>query len=74
MATAELGPVTTDQCVLVDDRFTLVSLDDYVGDLLEIRLYAQKGAELARESLYEDDYQPGDPCRPGRVIVPARPR
>ena len=55
VATAELGPATTDQCVLVDDRFTLVSLDDYVGDLLEIRLYGQKGAELARESLYEDD-------------------
>ena len=55
IATAELGPVTTDQCVLVDDRFTLVSLDDYVGDLLEIRLYASKGAELARESLYEED-------------------
>ena len=55
MATAELGPATTDQCPLVDDRFTLVSLDDYVGVLLEIRLYGQKGAELARESLYEDD-------------------
>jgi hypothetical protein len=55
IATAELGPVTTDQCVLVEDRFTLVSLDDYVGDLLEIRLFAQRGAELARESLYEDD-------------------
>ena len=42
VATAELGPTTTDQCVLVDDRFTLVSLDDYMGDLLEIRLYAQR--------------------------------
>ena len=55
VATAELGPTTTDQCVLVDDRFTLVSLDDYTGDYLEVRLYGQKGAELARESLYEDD-------------------
>jgi hypothetical protein len=55
VATAELGPTTTDQCVLVDDRFTLVSLDDYTGDYIEVRLYAQRGAELARESLYEDE-------------------
>jgi hypothetical protein len=32
VATAELGPTTTDQCELVDDRFTLVSLDSYTGD------------------------------------------
>jgi hypothetical protein len=55
VATAELGPDTTDQCALVEDRFTLVSLDDYVGDFLQIRVFGPKGAELARESLYEDD-------------------
>jgi hypothetical protein len=55
VATAELGPTTTDQCSLADDRFTLVSLDAYTGDYLEIRLYGPKGAELARESLYEED-------------------
>jgi hypothetical protein len=55
VATAELGPTTTDQCVLVGDRFTLVSLDDYTGDYVEVRLYAQRGAELARESLYEEE-------------------
>ena len=55
VATAELGPATTDQCALVDDRFTLVSLDDYTGDYVEVRLYAQRGAELAKESLYEED-------------------
>ncbi len=55
VATAELGPTTTDQCTLADDRFTLISLDAYTGDYLEIRLYGPKGAELARESLYEDD-------------------
>jgi len=55
VATAELGPVTTDQCELVDERFTLVSLDDYVGDYVEVRLYDKRGSELARESLYEDD-------------------
>jgi hypothetical protein len=55
VATSELGPTTTDQCVLVDDRFTLVSLDAYTGDFVEVRLYGPKGAELATESLYEDD-------------------
>jgi hypothetical protein len=39
----------------VDDRFTLVSLDAYTGDFVEVRLYGPKGAELATESLYEDD-------------------
>ena len=55
VATAELGPTTTDQCTLVDDRFTLVSLDAYTGDFVEVRLYGAKGAELATESLYEDE-------------------
>jgi len=55
VATTELGPTTTDQCVLVDDRFTLLSLDDYTGDYVEVRLYAGRGAELAKESLYEED-------------------
>jgi hypothetical protein len=54
VATAELGPTTTDQCELVDDRFTLVSLDAYTGDYVEARLYGPKGAELAAESLYEE--------------------
>jgi hypothetical protein len=53
--TAELGPTTTDQCTLVDDRFTLVSLDAYTGDYIEVRLYGARGAELARESLYEEE-------------------
>jgi hypothetical protein len=55
VATAELGPTTTDQCTIVEDRFTLVSLDDYTGDLLEVRLYGHGGGELARESLYEGE-------------------
>ena len=54
-ATTELGPTTTDQCTLVEDRFTLVSLDAYTGDYVEVRLFGARGAELARESLYEDD-------------------
>lgn len=55
VATAELGPTTTDQCELVEDRFSLISLDDYTGDFIEVRLYGPKGMELARESLYEDE-------------------
>ena len=55
VATAELGPTTTDQCELLEDRFTLVSLDAYTGDYVEVRLYGGRGAELARESLYEDE-------------------
>jgi hypothetical protein len=55
VATTELGPTTTDQCELVDDRFTLVSADAYTGDYVEVRLYGPRGAELARESLYEDE-------------------
>src|SRR5919109_162886 len=54
-ATAELGPTTTDQCTLVEDRFTLVSLDAYTGDYVEVRLFGARGTELARESLYEEE-------------------
>jgi hypothetical protein len=55
VATAELGPTTTDQCVLADNHFTLVSLDDYTGDFVEVHLYDRGGTELARESLYEEE-------------------
>ncbi len=55
VATAELGTTTTDQSPVVDDRFTLVSLDDYTGDLLEVRLYSGDGRVLAAESLYEGE-------------------
>jgi hypothetical protein len=55
VATAELGPITTDQCAIVEDRFTLVSLDAYTGDYLEVKLYGAGGREVASESLYEDD-------------------
>lgn len=55
LATAELGPTTVDQCQLMDDRFTLIALDNYTGDYLEVKLWGQGGRELATESLYEDD-------------------
>jgi hypothetical protein len=55
LATAELGPTTVDQCEVVEDRFTLVSLDGWTGDLLEVRLWDAKGGLIAAESLYEDE-------------------
>src|SRR5215208_316431 len=55
LATAELGPTTVDQCQLMDDRFTLVALDNYTGDFLDVKLWGQGGGELATESLYEDE-------------------
>ena len=55
IATAELGEHTVDQSPLVEDRFTLLAPDDFAGGLLEVRLYAESGEELARESLYDDE-------------------
>ena len=57
--TAELGPTTTDQCALIEDRFTLVSLDAYTGDYLEIVLWGSDGRKIAAESLYADDDEDG---------------
>jgi hypothetical protein len=55
IVTAELAGLTVDQCVLVDDRFTLVAPDAYKSDYLDIHLWDRNGRELAKESLYEDD-------------------
>src|SRR5215218_5377868 len=54
-ATAELAGVTVDQSRVAENRFTLLAPDAYRGDYLEIALWDGSGAELARESLYEDD-------------------
>jgi hypothetical protein len=54
LATAELGPTTTDQCEVVEDRFTLISLDEWTGDFLEVKLWDAKGGLVASESLYEE--------------------
>ena len=55
VATSELGPTTTDQCAIIEDRFTLVSLDAYTGDYLEVVLWGSDGREVAAESLYAED-------------------
>ncbi len=44
-----------DQCVLADDRFTLIAPDDYRGDVLDVKLWDARGNELASESLYAED-------------------
>jgi hypothetical protein len=63
VATAELGGrvrVTVDQCELIENRLTLIAPDDFGGDTLEVRVYDDRGNELAVESLYEDDDESGD--------------
>jgi len=57
VATAELAELAVDQCMLIEERFTLIAPDDYRQDLLEVKLFDARGRELARESLYdgEDD-------------------
>jgi hypothetical protein len=55
VATAELAGLTVDQCLVSDERYTLIAPDAYRGDYLEIALWGISGTELARESLYEDD-------------------
>jgi hypothetical protein len=55
VVTSELGPTTTDQCVLAENRFTLISLDNYTGDYIVIKLWGATGRELASESLYEEE-------------------
>jgi hypothetical protein len=55
VATAELAGLTVDQCILVENRFTLLAPDDYRGDTLDVAVFDGAGRELARESLYDDD-------------------
>lgn len=55
VVTGELADLAVDQCVLVDGRFTLLAPDDYRGDTLDVKLFSDRAAELARESLYADE-------------------
>ena len=55
VVTAELGDLTVDQCALVGERFTLLAPDGHRGATLACKLYDDGGAEIAQESLYEDD-------------------
>jgi hypothetical protein len=55
LVTAELANLAVDQCELLDDRFTLIAPDNYRQDFLEIKLWGQRGDQLAVESLYVED-------------------
>lgn len=55
IVTAELANLAVDQCELVDERFTLIAPDNYRSDFLEVKLWSNRGEELARESLYVED-------------------
>jgi len=55
IATAELADLAVDQCILAENRFTLIAPDDYRGDVIDIKLFNDRGDELAHESLYEED-------------------
>jgi hypothetical protein len=55
VVTAELADLAVDQCVLVEDRFTLLAPDGYRGDTLDCKLFDKRGIELATESLYGED-------------------
>jgi hypothetical protein len=55
VATAELADLCVDQCLLVEDRFTLIAPDDYRQDFLVIKLFNVRGEQLASESLYTED-------------------
>ena len=60
IATAELADLAVDQCEVVEERFTLLAPDAYRQDLLEIKLFDERGRELARESLYAGDEDDGE--------------
>jgi hypothetical protein len=61
VATAELAGLAVDQCVVLEERFTLIAPDDYRHDLLEIKLFDAAGKALASESLYAgEDEEPAD--------------
>ena len=72
-ATAELELVTVDQEAISQNRFTLLALDalEGYGDdvFLQVKLWNRRAQELAAESLYADQEEPGEEeeeeARPG---------
>ena len=60
VATAELANLAVDQCLIRDDRFTLLAPDAYRSDYLDIKLWDGDGREIASESLYVDDDEDED--------------
>src|ERR1700742_3614778 len=60
IVTAELADLAVDQCTLVEERFTLLSADNYREDYLDIKLWDGSGTELASEPLWVDDDDDSD--------------
>jgi hypothetical protein len=73
IVTAELCDLCVDQCLVQEDRFTLIAPDDYRGDTLEVRAFDKRGNELARESLYAEDDEDGEPAPKTGDAVPHGP-
>ena len=47
IVTAELADLAVDQCMLIEDRFTLLAPDDYRDDTLEVKLWTAAASEVA---------------------------
>jgi len=62
IVTAELADLAVDQCVVDEDRFTLLAPDNYRQDTLDVKLFDKRGQQLALESLYEDDDEVDEPA------------
>ena len=60
VATAELAGLAVDQCLVRDDRFSLLAPDNFRGDFLDVKLWDSDGRELASESLYVEDDEDED--------------
>jgi hypothetical protein len=54
IVTGELASLAVDQCQLIEERFTLIAADSYRGDYLDVKLWSQRGHELAVEALYDE--------------------
>jgi hypothetical protein len=55
LVTAELANLAVDQCVLIEQMFTLIAPDNYRGDFIDVKLWGRSGELLASESLYVED-------------------
>jgi hypothetical protein len=55
LVTAELANLAVDQCEVLEERFTLITPDNYRGDFVEVKLWDKRGELLASESLYVED-------------------
>jgi hypothetical protein len=60
IVTAELANLAVDQCVVENARFTLIAPDNYMGDVLDVKLWDVRGKLVATESLYVDDDEDDD--------------